>query len=228
MRAYGTVVLAGAVYLFSGFITSAAGDDCVSWCAEQIKNPSAFLDKYAPRTLNLEEASQRCMRECRIQQISGSGGGGSRVPSQAEMERFNERREEAQRQKALKDAKSIVEQLRSGTAGNPPATNTPGRFACKALPAGNEPSGEVLDKRWESMFFLHDIWNNRAPQGKQKYEIMLRLGELYVEQARYSATVGDSAAQGWCDQGEKMFRLVCGAESDSADKACSYLGEKGQ
>jgi TolA-binding protein len=40
------------------------------------------------------------------------------------------------------------------------------------------------DKRHESMNFLKDILANRAPQGTQKAEMMLRLAELYSEEGR--------------------------------------------
>lgn len=40
------------------------------------------------------------------------------------------------------------------------------------------------EKRHESMKFLKDILQNRAPQGTQKAEMMLRLAELYFEEFR--------------------------------------------
>ena len=40
------------------------------------------------------------------------------------------------------------------------------------------------EKRHESMKFLKDILDNRAPQGTQKAEMMLRLAELYFEEGR--------------------------------------------
>lgn len=38
------------------------------------------------------------------------------------------------------------------------------------------------EKRHEAMNFLKDILTNRAPQGTQKAEMMLRLAELYYEE----------------------------------------------
>ena len=40
------------------------------------------------------------------------------------------------------------------------------------------------EKRHESMKFLKDILDNRAPSGTQKAEMMLRLAELYFEEGR--------------------------------------------
>ncbi len=43
---------------------------------------------------------------------------------------------------------------------------------------------KAREKRHESMAFLKDILANRAPQGTQKAEMMLRLAELYFEEHR--------------------------------------------
>jgi len=43
---------------------------------------------------------------------------------------------------------------------------------------------KAREKRHESMAFLKDILSNRAPQGEQKAEMMLRLADLYFEEGR--------------------------------------------
>lgn len=109
---------------------------------------------------------------------------------------------------------------------------------------------KAREKRHESMAFLKDILANRAPQGTQKAEMMLRLAELYFEehrdiyldemqayQTKYDACFNtpDCNTEGmvadteesdkWADRAIKLYRQILDSypQYQRADEATYFL-----
>jgi tetratricopeptide (TPR) repeat protein len=94
---------------------------------------------------------------------------------------------------ALSTSTPVVGQLTGVDLGTAQAADDRGskeeRRVLKASEMDNQTLSQAYrvkarEKRHESMAFLKDILANRAPQGTQKAEMMLRLAELYFEEHR--------------------------------------------
>ena len=79
---------------------------------------------------------------------------------------------------------------------------------------------KAREKRHESIAFLKDILANRAPQGEQKAEMMLRLADLYFEEGR---DLYLTEMQTYETAYDKCFNTPgCNPETMKADNTTSY------